>query len=166
MYLHMRYMAKDGGATKAEAATLAVRNELETAQSSTPPIVLLSLKSAFPTAWHRFLHPESPLAVTDHLLNFELLNKHYPYFSSLFKNRTIVAAEVGILLKEAPIANEDYTVDSTTITVNAEELYAVSAITLPAADVGNVSLNFSTSNSSVDKIDDVFLILKYSVDNL
>ena len=161
----MRYMAKDGGATKAEEATIAVRNELENAQSDTPPIVLLSLKSAFPTAWHRFLHPESPLAATDHLLNIELLNKHYPYFSSLFKNRIIEAAEVGILLKEAPSANEDYTVDGTSITVNAEELYAVSAITTPATAIGNVTLDFSSITNNVDKIDDVFLILKYSVNN-
>jgi hypothetical protein len=164
--LHIRYMAKDGGATMAEAATERVKKQLERMADTEqmPPVVLLSMKTAFPTAWHRFLNPENGSSV--HELDVELLNKHYPYFSSLFDNRAIEEAEIGILLKEAPSGgNMVYDVNSgTAITINEGELYGVASSTTPSNDLGNVVLNFNTT-PSVDNIDDIFLILKYKVYN-
>lgn len=189
---HMRYQAKDGGALKAEEANTRVEEQLERTASQLleAPVVLLSLKTAFPTAWHRFLNPEvagNPAGT--HQLNFEVMNKHFPYFSSLFANRTLEAAEVGVLLKEPleaastlafpMISSEGVNTITTSVTIDSNNnssygntvLSGFSTVPVAKSDVINWQLDLTDTNETdlavrkakLEKIEDIFLLLKYKV---
>jgi hypothetical protein len=72
--LHLRYTARDGGEALGAAALDAVRAALPTAGT-----VLLDLQHAFPSEWHRFLHPAG--AGDEQVLRVELTPEHFPFFT-------------------------------------------------------------------------------------
>lgn len=168
---HMRYMAKDGGATMAATAKTALDNALNQVNTTTPPVVLLSLKQAFPTAWHRFIH-----GTNAGQLNMDLLSKHYPYFSSLFGSRTIEDAEVGVLLAgpinttiQLPIevnvdSNTISTGQSVTIDPSLNNRYGILdlGVGTPLPALSSWTLDLSTV-PNLSTIEDVFLVLKYKL---
>lgn len=71
--LHIQYTARDGGANLAAAAQAAVNDILPV-----NGLQLFSLKRQFPTAWHRFLHPDADGA--DQELKLAVTRQHYPFF--------------------------------------------------------------------------------------
>lgn len=176
--LHMRYTARDGGEAMAADANAAVVSHLNNLTTSVPPVVVLSLKTAFPTAWHRFVHP---LSGANHKLDFEVLEKHYPYFSSLFASRNIVAADMGVLLKEPTTAKTitfDWSIDTANGTAKSIDIIPVSPATtaqygtvdlIPltppttVADTALCSLDFGMNPTDVEEIEDIVIILKYKV---
>ena len=94
-------MARNGGLQLKEKALSSVGALLNT--SPKPSALLLSLKEGFPTAWHRFLHPDS------HELTFELGNKHYPFYT---KGKTkLIKSGVFAVVKKASSSNPNQTYD-------------------------------------------------------
>jgi hypothetical protein len=172
--LHMNYMAKDGGALMASNAKTALKNHLSTWSASYPPVTLLSLKTAFGTAWHRF---KNPTVTGQHQLDFDIANKHYPYLSSLFANRTIEAANVVIVRKDANATALTISFDakaggasigasSYATTINSGNLDADIDLGLSTsiADMVNWELDFSAvATTDIGEIDDIFLLLKYKL---
>jgi hypothetical protein len=172
--LHMNYMAKDGGALMASNAKSALKNHLSTWSEIHPPVTLLSLKTAFGTAWHRF---QNPTVVGTHQLNFDVDSKHYPYLSSLFVNRTVEAANIVIVRKDASAADLTLSFDakaggtligagrySTTINSGNLDGDLDLGLSSPIADIVDWELDFSgLAATDIGEIDDIFLLLKYKL---
>jgi peptidoglycan hydrolase-like protein with peptidoglycan-binding domain len=172
--LHMNYMAKDGGALMASNAKAALKNHLSTWSEIHPPVTLLSLKTAFGTAWHRF---QNPTVAGTHQLNFDVDSKHYPYLSSLFVNRTVEAANIVIVRKDVSAADLILSFDakaggtligagSYSTTINSGNLDGDLDLGLssPIADIVDWKLDFSgLAATDIGEIDDIFLLLKYKL---
>lgn len=177
--LHMRYMARDGGPAKAAIAKTDLKNHLSSWSASHPPVAMISLKTAFPTAWHRLFNPT---VAGNYQIDFDLMDKHYPYLSSLFANRTIEAGALGVLLKKetsgafnlsldaeiagAPKGSFSVGINPTNPTDN--KLYGNVDLGMTASQsepsVANWKLDLSANPATtMEQVEDILLILKYKL---
>src|SRR5690606_2487289 len=90
--LHVQYTARSGGANLAAAAQNSVDDILPTSS-----VQLLNLKHQFPTAWHRFLHPDQEGA--DQELRLDVRREHYPFFAG--RANAIQIAKIDFVLTGA-----------------------------------------------------------------
>jgi hypothetical protein len=75
LVLHMRYTARDGGATLREAATADLKKKLKDVGLQR----MFSARHEFPNQWHRFVQP-SPEATRT--LTLPLSKNRFPYFTT------------------------------------------------------------------------------------
>lgn len=92
--LHMNYTARESGGLFKEKAAAYLASFLENASDlpAQPLAQMFSLKDAFPTEWHRFLHPPAG----DQILRFVLGQQGFPF---LAQNRTISVGEITVLAR-------------------------------------------------------------------
>ena len=86
--LHLRYTARDGGSAMHNAAWEATFDENAPATDQIPPVEalaaprslvrLFSVRHDFPDAWHRWLHPATPLSEV--VLDLDLSRNRFPYY--------------------------------------------------------------------------------------
>lgn len=102
--LHLRYMARDGGAALRAAASNAL--QLLIAETANKPLArLFSLRHELPNEWNRFLHPADPAASNIvHSLTIHLGRERFPF---QFRAKTISISKVLLFLK----VNEAYVYD-------------------------------------------------------
>lgn len=182
--IHVKFMARDGGQQLKEKALSSVKALLNA--SPEPSALLLSLKQSFPTAWHRFLHPDS--ATNPHELIFDLEDKHYPFYTK-GKTKLIKSGVFALVKKEASTnPNQTYDVniirastgsagstsypqieglESTDLWENATDLVVTS---WDALDSWTIKMGDNLSSSStttaitnLDDIEDIILVLEYAV---
>ncbi len=85
--LHLRYTARDGGATLAAAARQSVQAALPTAG-----VQLVDLKREFPDEWHAFLHPAG--AGAEHEIAVTFTAQHFPFFA---RSKTITVTRAQLV---------------------------------------------------------------------
>lgn len=178
--IHVKFMARDGGQQLKEKALASVKALLNV--SPEPSALLLSLKQSFPTAWHRFLHPN--LATDPHELTFELEDKHYPFYTK-GKTKVIKSGVFAIVKKESSTTlNQVYDVNITRVSAstspsdypqipglkntdsweNTTDLVissweALDRWTLKMGD----DLTATTMLTNPEDIEDIILVLEYAV---
>jgi hypothetical protein len=172
--LYLRYTAKEGGATLKSAALDYTKAILDSINTSNQPTILMSLKQEFGTAWHRFINP---LVATDpNKLDFELKEKHYPFFTKFSSGRKIVACSLYVLTKDGTA--QTYKIDITTpigaTTIpsgNTDVKQTVDVSSFSASDgIGNWLMELNAAPAAVpastlaaDNIEDIILTIEYQV---
>ena len=89
--MHVRYTARSGGPSLAQAATTHLNTILP--QNG---IRMLALNQEFGTEWHRFLHPETG---QDQVLEIELDRRHLPFYAR--GRKTVILAAVDLIVEGA-----------------------------------------------------------------
>ncbi|MGH1337273.1 MAG: neuraminidase-like domain-containing protein [Aureispira sp.] len=166
--MHLRYTARDGGTQLAKAAKTNLLTNLTNAASQEPPSILVSARTAFPTAWYEF---KNPATGDPHALVLDIKQQHYPYFTSVLGAPTIVGGMVGVVQKENSAQNTvDVVVSATTlsnqpasIVINTETRYGAQDLgALNEVGTGSWAI---TANTLVDAeaIEDIYLLLVYKL---
>lgn len=126
--LHVRYMARRGNADLAKQASGSLKHRLNELQSADAQSTsLISLKQEFGTAWHRFIH--HPLTNGNHELNFELMDKHYPFYTRMASDRKLVGDKVSRVMVVTKSGNAvAYTIDLKTPNVDTTSTPDTSAL--------------------------------------
>jgi hypothetical protein len=97
LVLHLKYTAREGGEGLRTAARDDRKKMISDAALS-PLARLFSLKTEFPTEWHRFLHPNEPAAGQEYLhkINLELTMERFPF---LFRGEQLELNNLTLFLK-------------------------------------------------------------------
>ena len=85
----LKYTARDGGESLKDGASTEVIN-----RRPSKGIRLFSARHEFPSAWHRFLHPD--VDSDDQTLTLALTKDRFPF---LFQNRAITINEIELFMK-------------------------------------------------------------------
>jgi hypothetical protein len=163
--IHISYTAKDDGNFKT-----VVENQIVTAltdYAAEPGLYrLLSLKHEFPNAFYRLLNPSGPEQTTV----FELTGRHFPHFLA---GRNLGLSAVGAYLKpkgEDAIETGGLTLtidNSTPIDLNnsgpniKDGMVDISGG--PISPIGHWIVNAGANDLDKETLDDVLILLKYSL---
>lgn len=98
--LHLKYTARDGGEIL-RAAAWKERKQLISDAASSPLARLFSLKTEFPTEWHRFLHPNEPSNGQEYLHKI-IVNLTMERFPFLFRGQQLELNNATLFLKLRP----------------------------------------------------------------
>lgn len=168
--LTVRYCAKEGGAVLKSAALDHTKTILNRLNDTNQPTILMSLKQEFGTAWHRFMNPLG--AGDPHQLDFELKEKHYPFFTKFGSSRNIVGCSLYVLTKEG--TTQTYQMDITTasgaspnpsVSGSTDTKRLVDVSTFSGDEIGNWSMILlSASALNVNDIEDIIMTIEYEVD--
>ncbi|MCM3872392.1 MAG: neuraminidase-like domain-containing protein, partial [Pyrinomonadaceae bacterium] len=101
--LHLKYTAREGGATLKNGARDALKKML--ADENLQLTRLFSFKHEFPTEWYRFLHPID--LATTHTLSLTLTQERFPF---MLRGKAITLNAVTLFLKMA----DDFKYDADT----------------------------------------------------
>jgi peptidoglycan hydrolase-like protein with peptidoglycan-binding domain len=181
--IHMKFMARDGGQQLKDKALSVVKTLLNA--SPEPSALLLSLKQSFPTAWHRFLHPD--LATDPHELTFALEDKHYPFYTK-GKTKVIKSGVFAIVKKESSSTlGQKYDAEIIRASASTATNTYVQIDGLESTDLWNSATDLSVTNwealdswtikvgddlsttsttteiTNPDDIEDIILVLEYAV---
>lgn len=178
--LHLRYTAKEDGALKTASTTYLKTLIDNTASNNTPFRRLFSLRHEFPTAWHRFLHPE---AGQENICILDMIQTRFPFFAQ-GKQMAIRSAEFHIKAKNADVFVMQFapplTVSTPFTSAIASATTGLQAITitnaLPLADAQNpatfwqLKLKKSAANNfnslTKNDVEDVFLLIEYTLQSI
>ena len=95
--LHLKYTARDGGELLRSAAGND-RKQLISDAASSPLTRFFSLKTEFPTEWHRFLHPNDPSSGQEYLHKI-VVNLTMERFPFLFRGQQLALNNARLFLK-------------------------------------------------------------------
>ena len=171
--IHIQYTSKDGGNTLAVGARSALTSILPNAG-----VRLLSMKSEFPTAWHRFFYPT--ISGADQELVMQLKVEHFPFYA---RNKTIKVKSITLIFDGAPgipykakvsSLNLGSTLDFDPITENAalgSFHKAVKKITPDVQAIGNWILKIKRSivpepdfkSLPDNEFPDVFVLVEFNI---
>jgi hypothetical protein len=170
--LTVRYCAKEGGAVLKTAAldhTKAILNRLN---DNNQPTILMSLKQEFGTAWHRFINPLT--GNLEHKLDFELREKHYPFFTKFGSGRNIVACSLYVLTKNGTTQTYEITIDTpvgttdTSVIGNTDDKQVVNVSNFSNDEIGIWSMKLAAATATntlvANDIEDVIMTMEYEVD--
>ena len=113
--LHVHYTAREGGnllRSAAETHLIEAANALVTGDHAPGLLQSFSARHAFPTAFHRFMHPVAD--ADPQVLNLDLTPNHFPH---MFRERTLLVDQVFVFIQLADdFVGADAT--ATTFTLN------------------------------------------------
>lgn len=168
--LTVRYCSKEGGnilKTEALDHTKTILNRLN---DTNQPTILMSLKQEFGTAWHRFVNPLA--GVAGNKLDFELKEKHYPFFTKFGSTRNIVGCSLYVLTKEGTtqtyemgITTASGAILNPTVSGSTDTKQSVDVSTFSNDEIGNWSMELMSGSSiTANDIEDIIMTIEYEVD--
>jgi hypothetical protein len=151
--VHLRYTAREGGDLLRRRALAAFAQQFEEGQAS-GLVRLLSVRSEFPTEWHKFIHTEAGVAGSREL-SLALRPEHYPFWCQ-GRLKTAKVSRVNVLARSTAepmpatiVVNDAATPPNESTLVKDESfgqlLVGKLSTPVPAVPVGELKLVFASS---------------------